>query len=145
MVSLISFSIFFQTACDTQVSNTANNSDKQDSSISSTQIPSEEERVPTEDPIEEDENCPDHITYPTVGKPFMTTWCTPCHNSNLPEEERAGAYTYADFDDYEQVLSHSDRILARIQDTAYPMPPAGGIPEDTLERMVTWLECGMPE
>ena len=145
MVSLISFSIFFQIACDTQFSNTTNSSNKESSSISSTQIPSEEERVPTEDPIEEDESCSDHITYQTVGKPFMTTWCTPCHNSNLPEEERAGAYTYADFDDYEQVLSHSDRILARIQDVAYPMPPTGGIPEDTLERMVTWLECGMPE
>ena len=122
---MISFFLLFQMACDTQVTSTTNNRVKENSFISSTQIPSEEERVPTEDPIDEDENCPEHITYQTVGKPFMTTWCTPCHNSHLAEEERAGAYTYANFDDYEQVLSHSDRILARIQDTAYPITHRG--------------------
>jgi hypothetical protein len=145
MVSLISFSLFVYMACDTQKSTIQNVNHKEISSISSTNtnIPSEDERVPTEG--DEDENCPDYITYQTVGKPFMTTWCTPCHNSNLAEDERAGAYTYANFDDYEQVLSHSDRILARIQDTAYPMPPAGGIPEETIQRMMTWLECGMLE
>ena len=141
MVSLISFISLF--ACDVKNQKTTVKQETQSSELSL--LPSEEERVSTEGEDEDTSTCPDYITYQTVGKPFVVTWCTPCHNSNLEEGERAGAYTYANFDDYEQTSSHADRILARIQDTAYPMPPAGGIPEDVLERMVTWLECGLPE
>ena len=112
---------------------------------SSALLPTEDERVAIETEDDDVGSCPDYINYQTVGKPFMTTWCTACHNSSLEEGDRAGAYTYANFDDYEMVTAHSDRILARIQDSAYPMPPAGGVPEEVIERMVTWLECGMPE
>ena len=139
MVSLISLSLLSQLAClpSSTPSNEGNLSEDM-----AAQLPTEEERTPINN---EDEVCPEHINYQTVGKPFLTTWCTPCHNSNLPEGERAGAYANTNFDDYEQAVSHSARILARIQDTAYPMPPAGGVPDDVLDRMVSWIECGTPE
>ena len=113
MVSLINSFIFVQFSCSTEQSIDGQKSNTREKTFNNAaDLPSEAERIATES--EEETICPDYITYQTVGKPFMTTWCTPCHNSHLPEEERAGAYTYADFDDYEQVLSHSDRILARI-------------------------------
>ena len=138
MVSLIS--IFSIIACEhhSSMETDENHQTHQADHIS----PSTDERFAIDS---DDDLCSEHINYQTVGKPFLTTWCTPCHNSNLPEGERAGAYTYANFDDYEQAQSHSSRILARIQDTAYPMPPAGGVPDDVLARMIGWIECGMPE
>ena len=139
MVSLINLSVLFQLACMPSSQPSSENSFSEDSV---TQLPAGDERIPIDN---DEEICPEHINYQTVAKPFLTTWCTPCHNSNLTEGERAGAYINTNFDDYEQAIAHSARILARIQDTAYPMPPAGGVPSDVLDRMVSWIECGMPE
>ena len=84
-------------------------------------------------------------SYQNVGRPTLMTWCTPCHNSNLTEEQRSGATLGVDFDDYAATLAWGARIRARVVNEAAPMPPSSGVPDETVERLVDWIDCGMPE
>ena len=43
------------------------------------------------------------------------------------------------------IFSDADRIEARVFLESNPMPPAGGVPEEELEAVAEWLDCGMPE
>ena len=84
-------------------------------------------------------------TYKTVGAPFLSTWCTPCHHSDLEGDERAGATVGVNVESYDLVITHLDRIEARALGAAPTMPPAGGPSPDDLERFAFWLECGAIE
>ena len=87
--------------------------------------------------------------YQNVGRPYMMTWCTSCHSSYLIEGSRGGSGSSmteaplgVDFNNYADVLSNKDRIIARID---AGMPPSGGIPEEENLHMLQWLNCGAPE
>ena len=84
-------------------------------------------------------------TYETVGAPFLSTWCTPCHHSDLEGDERAGATVTVNLETYDLAIMHLDRIEARALGAAPTMPPAGGPSSDDLERFAFWLECGAIE
>jgi len=92
-------------------------------------------------------DCEDTHTWTTVGAPFFYTWCTPCHTSTLEDgEDRAGATTGVDFDDYDDVVAWASRIEARAIDLSpSPMPPSGGPSDEELARVAEWIECGLPE
>ena len=92
------------------------------------------------------DECSDMIwTYDNVGAPFMTTWCTACHSSDLDSQYRAGAPDTVNLDTLEDVQQWNERILACVLNDDSPMPPAGLPSEDDLSRLEEWLLCGAPE
>ena len=58
--------------------------------------------------------CPDPdpmtLTWDNFGQPFMTKYCTWCHDSHLPLSKRNGAPLYHDFDTLLGVLEVPDHI-----------------------------------
>jgi hypothetical protein len=80
-------------------------------------------------------------TWETAGAPFVTTWCAPCHHSELRPRERAGAPAGVDFDGYAETLAHRDRIVARALSDVPTMPPAVGPDADEVARVLRWLAC----
>ena len=86
-----------------------------------------------------------NATYATVGEPFMRTWCTPCHHSELTGDDRPLGSEGVNLDTYELVASHLDRVEARALGENPTMPPAGGPSPEDLERLAFWLECGAVE
>ncbi len=58
--------------------------------------------------------CPDPdpmtLTYDNFGKPFMTKYCTWCHDSHLTLSHRNGAPLYHDFDTLLGILEVPDHI-----------------------------------
>ena len=83
--------------------------------------------------------------YNNVGAPFMRTWCTSCHHGDLPEGERADAPSTINLDTYSDVITHLERISARSLSDPPTMPPAGGVPEEELQRLREWIICGAPQ
>ena len=84
-------------------------------------------------------------TYETVGEPFMRTWCTPCHHSELVGDDRPLGSEGVNLDTYSLVIEHLDRIEVRALGDNPTMPPAGGPSPEDLERLAFWLECGAIE
>jgi hypothetical protein len=58
--------------------------------------------------------CPDPdpmtLTWENFGEPFMTKYCTWCHDSSLPRSKRNGAPLFHDFDTLLGVLKTPDHI-----------------------------------
>lgn len=79
-----------------------------------------------------------------VGRPFVDTWCTPCHSGTLPLAERQGAPVDVNYDELASVIAAADRIRARISGDAPSMPPGGGVPRGSRDAFVDWLDCGAP-
>ena len=52
------------------------------------------QNIDTADTAEVDECAEMMWTYENVGAPFMTTWCTACHSSDLDSQYRAGKPRY---------------------------------------------------
>lgn len=75
---------------------------------------------------------------------FLRTWCTSCHSSGLALGQRYGAPLGVDFDTYEGVVAHADRILATATGVEPRMPPVGVASLSERERLEAWLACGMP-
>lgn len=80
--------------------------------------------------------------YQTVGEPFMRTWCTPCHHSELDGPDRPAGSENINLDTYELVITHLERIEARALGDMPTMPPAGGPTEADLNELSKWLDCG---
>lgn len=85
------------------------------------------------------------LTWETVGAPFVTTWCTPCHGAALTGVQRSGAPVGIDLDREDQVLDLTERVLARTTGATPTMPPAGGPDADTRARFAAWLACERTE
>jgi cytochrome c5 len=85
----------------------------------------------------------DWMTWHNVGEPFFSTWCTACHGSGVPEEERQGAPEDCNLDSYERVVAWAPSIEAKLATGS--MPPQGTPPADTKAAVLAWLECGAPE
>ena len=83
--------------------------------------------------------------YTTVGAPFIQTWCTPCHHSELTGEDRPVGSESVNLDSFDLVIEHLDRIELRALGDSPSMPPAGGPSEDDLKRLTLWIECGALE
>ena len=81
------------------------------------------------------------VTYDTFGRGFLATYCNGCHGQEA--NDRQGAPDDVVFDDGIQATDWADRIHARVfpAEGAVPMPPAGGVTPDDLERARIWLEC----
>jgi hypothetical protein len=89
------------------------------------------------------------LTYDNFGKPFMETFCTRCHDSNLMGADRMGAPAFHDFDTIfgiRAVSNHVDETSASgPASTNDSMPPDGDKP--TLaqrQQLGEWIACGMP-
>ena len=91
------------------------------------------------------------LTYNNFGKPFMETYCTKCHHSDLTGAARMGAPSFHDFDTLfgiKAVSNHIDETTASgPAATNLGMPPAGN-PKPTLaerEMLAEWIACNAPE
>lgn len=95
--------------------------------------------------------CPptSQLTYASFGAPFMDSYCTRCHSSELSGEARMGATAFHDFDTQigiQQVADHIDQAAGSgPASTNLSMPPDGAMP--TLaerEMLAEWIACGAP-
>lgn len=92
--------------------------------------------------------CEDSVlTWENFGEPFMLSWCTGCHHSQLPTTERACAPCNANFDTHAGTSERAPVIALRVLDwqsapDVKPMPPAAIVPEEELALLREWLECG---
>ena len=94
------------------------------------------------EPSDTAEACADapELTYENWGEGFLTENCQSCHASTT--DNRYSAPESVIFDTVEDAWSWRERILARaIDKDPSPMPPAGGVLEDDLQRLVWWFEC----
>jgi uncharacterized membrane protein len=89
------------------------------------------------------------LTYENFAAPFMETYCTSCHSSELRGAARMGAPSFHDFDTLfgiKAVWQHVDETSAAgPAATNTGMPPESPYP--TLEerkQLGEWIACGMP-
>ncbi len=81
------------------------------------------------------------LTWSTVGAPFVTTWCAPCHAGDLPRAQRSGAPVEVVLDDEASVRERRSRVEARATVAPATMPPAGGPSPEAIARFAAWLTC----
>lgn len=95
----------------------------------------------------EPSQCPpdSFLTATNFGMPFVTTWCTGCHSSDLVgATERQMAPEQFDFDDIESVREHADFIAQDASGTNVLMPPGGGPTDQERAWLAEWIACGAP-
>ena len=90
------------------------------------------------------------LTYDDFAARFMADYCTACHSSALPPDQRHGAPVLHDFDTLDGIIAvwqHVDETAAAGPDAVNTlMPPQD--PRPTLDeryQLGEWLACGMPE
>lgn len=90
--------------------------------------------------------CPEgsFLTFENFGAIHMLNYCTGCHASGLPADQRQGAPIGIDFDGLDDVRRHAERIWARAGDANGTMPPAGAAPDEERALLGEWLSCGAP-
>lgn len=90
--------------------------------------------------------CPDDsdLTWENFGGPFVLTYCTGCHHSELPADVRQNAPYAINLESVELVRQNADRMWARAADQNATMPPAGAPGADEREWLGEWLACGAP-
>ena len=81
------------------------------------------------------------VSWTDIGRPFFKTYCTACHSVDAPE--RFDAPESCNFDTEEDVITWAERIEVRVLDEG-TMPVGGGVPEEDLELLRVYLECGLP-
>ncbi|HTM20879.1 MAG TPA: hypothetical protein VL172_10235 [Kofleriaceae bacterium] len=99
--------------------------------------------------------CPDTstLTYDTFGSGFFGAYCTGCHGSDVTGDDRNGAPTDLNWDDFAIVMAHVDQIDrvagAGPDATNEIMPPAEDadtFPElDERQQLAEWIACGAPQ
>lgn len=82
-------------------------------------------------------------TWSNHAAPFLDTWCTGCHHSELPADLRQGAPVGMDFDTWEGANAWSRSIYERVV-VKRTMPPAGGPSDEGRELLGEWLSCELP-
>ena len=93
-------------------------------------------------------SCADVYTWTTVGAPFVTTWCTPCHSPELLDTaDRQGAPVHVVIDSPETVQQWALVIEAVMwsEDEEVRMSHGGGPTAEELTAFQAWLDCGAPE
>jgi hypothetical protein len=94
-------------------------------------------------------HCDNMLTWENFAEAFMLSWCTGCHNSQLPTAQRAGAPCSINFDSHAGAVPFAASIEVRAIDWQMyegvtPMPPAALVPADELALLREWIECGAP-
>ncbi|MEM6926381.1 MAG: hypothetical protein AAF602_05605, partial [Myxococcota bacterium] len=84
------------------------------------------------------------VTWDGFAKPFVDTWCTPCHSAEVVGVDRRGAPEGIDFETYPKARQWSLLMADAVESTDFPMPPAGGITDAEREALRVWVECGAP-
>ncbi|MBL0217656.1 MAG: hypothetical protein IPQ07_27745 [Myxococcales bacterium] len=89
------------------------------------------------------------LTYTNFGKPFMETYCTRCHSSELVGSQRHGAPSFHDFDSLFGIKAVSEHIdettAAGPAATNDGMPVDGPTPTlDERRQLGEWIACKMP-
>jgi len=79
------------------------------------------------------------INYTNFGEGFLTENCQGCHASTAPNRYEAPESVV--FDTVEDAWAWQERILYRVIEDFNPMPPAGGVHEDDVQRMAWWFHC----
>lgn len=91
------------------------------------------------------------LTYESFGRPFMESYCTQCHSSELTGKDRMGAELYHDFDTLDgirQVAEHVDQTAGSGPDATNESMPPDDEDQPTLEerrQLAEWIACGAPE
>jgi hypothetical protein len=100
-------------------------------------------RVPS---LIEGRECPpdNATTYANTGAPILTSWCTPCHSSHVPANQRQHATMGVNFDTVEGIQDQLLRIYARAGDDNDTMPPIDSLSADERQRLGDWIACGAP-
>ena len=90
--------------------------------------------------------CPEgnFLSWENFGDPFFRNWCTGCHASTLPEDDRRDAPIDVNFDSLDSVRGKLDHIWLLAADGNRTMPPAGGPSHAERELLGEWLACGAP-
>ena len=81
-------------------------------------------------------------SYATEAQPLFASYCSgPCHAGG---ENAAPPIA---FDDYATAVAYGDRVVARITNTASPMPPrtATPLPAEAIDTLVRWQLAGAAE
>ncbi|HWB78925.1 MAG TPA: hypothetical protein VG755_28380 [Nannocystaceae bacterium] len=79
------------------------------------------------------------------GMPFITTWCTGCHSSDLVgDDERQLAPPEWDFDSLDAIRASVLMVYLNAADEHEDMPPAGGPSAEERALLGDWLACGAP-
>ena len=83
------------------------------------------------------------LTYENFGKHFMGAHCQSCHASAA--EDRKGAPSGYEFDTYEDVVRHKERIYERAagDNTSMPTGPDDP-PVEERDDLAEWIACGAP-
>lgn len=86
------------------------------------------------------------LTYDNFGEPFMTAYCTRCHDSSRQGADRHGAPLYHDFDTLVGILNvagHVDELAAAGPDSVNEQMPFDGAQPTLDERyqLGEWLAC----
>lgn len=94
----------------------------------------------------DDRPCPDDsfLTFENFGAMYLLNYCTGCHASGLPADQRQGAPVEVNFDDIADVRQWSGLIWGRAADQNTTMPPLGVPGADERELLGEWLACGAP-
>ena len=97
-------------------------------------------------PKEAAAGCPpdSYLDYRNFGAPFLRSWCTGCHSSELTGDARAGAPIGVDLDTRAGALAHLDGIKRRAAVELPTMPPRGAPGADERALLNEWLSCGAP-
>lgn len=94
------------------------------------------------------------LTWRSFGAGFLRTWCTGCHSSHVPADQRQDAPENVNFDThalykpverlvYDRAVLEAHK-LAIDPTSASPMPPAGVPGEADRRRLAQWIACGSP-
>jgi hypothetical protein len=131
------------TAADGESSTSA---DDGDSSSSGDAIEEESTGAPADWNSLDERPCPDDsdLTWENFGGPFVLTYCTGCHHSELPADVRQNAPYAINLESVELVRTNADRMWARAADQNATMPPAGAAADDERTLLGEWLACGAP-
>jgi len=90
------------------------------------------------------------LTYENFGAPFMESYCTRCHDSELTGAARMGAPSFHDFDTYfgiRGVADHIDETTASGPAATNTGMPENGAKPSLAERVMLaeWIACDLPE
>ena len=80
------------------------------------------------------------LTWENFGEGYLGLHCNGCHSSLLPAGQRGGAPLGMDFDTWDDVVLHHDRIYNRAL-VDFDMPPGGGPTDEDLAMFTEWLAC----
>jgi uncharacterized membrane protein len=84
------------------------------------------------------------VTWDNFGSALMHTYCTVCHSSDLPPDQRQLAPEDVNLDTVGGVRRNIEKVWLDAADGHVLMPPVGGPSMADRERLGEWLACGAP-